>query len=257
MPQFINLGFFNGNFRSQFCVKEDRPAKRDAMNRYNLFHKIHKGLRALLYDTSMLLQRTDFTLAEEAEEAICRVQFAVSLFDQFQQSEDNFVLPVMMDYEPGLADSFEHDHEESYEMGKKLQRLAGDFQAATLPFEKIAISGTLLALFEEFTLFSILHMTREEQIVNKVLWRYYTDAELQKISWKIINAAESPFIMPYNKWMFRGLNNNEIIRWLKEVKETAREREFESLLKTAEAELHPQRWSLLQDVLLTGRLLAN
>lgn len=227
------------------------------MNRYNLFHKIHKGLRALLYDTSMLLQRTDFTLVEEAEEAIGRVQFAVSLFDQFQQSEDSFVLPVMTDYEPGLADSFVHEHEEAYQLGKTLQHLAGDFQAATLPFEKMTISARLLSQFEEFTLFSVLHMTREEQIVNKILWHYYTDAELQKISWKIINAAESPFIMPYNKWMFRGLNNNEIIRWLKEVKETAREREFESLLKTAEAELHPQRWSLLQDVLLAGRLLAN
>ena len=227
------------------------------MNRYNLFHKIHKGLRALLYDTSMLLQRTDFTMEEEAGEAISRVQFAVSLFDQYKQSEDLYMLPVMMDYEPGLADAFEQEHEGAYLLGKKLEKLAATFAATTLPLEKITHSTELLSLFEEFTLFNILHMAREEQVVNKVLWRYYTDAELQKIAWKIINAAESPFVMPYNKWMFQGLNNNEIVRWLKEVKQTAREMEFQSLLKSAEAELHPHRWGLLQDVLCPGPLLAN
>jgi hypothetical protein len=227
------------------------------MNRYNLFHKIHKGLRALLFDTSMLLQRTDFTMEEEATEAIGRVQFAVCLFDQYKQSEDLYVLPVMMDYEPDLGDAFEQEHEEAYLLGKKVEGLVRDFKAATLPFEKVTFSTELMSLFEEFTLFNILHMAREEQVVNKVLWRYYTDAELQKISWKIINDAESPFVMPYNKWMFRGLNNNEIIRWLKEVKQSAKEIDFLSLLKTAEAELHPHRWCLLQDVLATGRFLAN
>lgn len=227
------------------------------MNRYNLFHKIHKGLRALLYDTSMLLQRTDFTIEDEAKEAISRVQFAVSLFDQFQKSEDIYVLPVMTDYEPGLADAFEQEHEEAFLLGTKLERLLAGFKGTTLPFEKVSVSTELVSLFEEFTLFNILHMAREEEVVNKVLWRYYTDLELKKIAWKIINDAESPFIMPYNKWMFRGLNNNEIVRWLKEVRDTAQQLEFELLLKTAEAELHPHRWSLLQDVLVTGRFMAN
>jgi len=227
------------------------------MSRYNLFHKIHKGLRALLYDTSMLLQRTDFTIEDEARDAICRVQFVLTLFNEFQDSEDGYVLPVMMTYEPGVADAFEQDHEEAYILGEKINRLIADFKSVTLPLEKVSISNELVAMFEEFTLFNILHMTREEQLANKMLWRYYTDAELQKIAWKIVNSTESQVIMPYSKWMIRGLNNNEIVRWLKEVKHTAPEMEFRSLLKTAEDELHPSRWNLLQDVLTAGTFLAN
>lgn len=227
------------------------------MNRYNLFHKIHKGLRALLYDTGMLLQRTDFTMESEAQEAIARVQFVVSLFEQFQQAEDAVVLPAMIGYEMSVTESFEQEHEEGYLLGRKLERLVSDFTIVSLPLEKVAVSTELVATFEEYTLIHILHMAREEQVVNRILWRYYTDTELQKIAWKIINDADAPLSTPYNKWILQGLNNNEIVRWLKEAKHTAKEPEFESLLKTAEAELHPHRWSLLQDVLATGTFLTR
>lgn len=227
------------------------------MNRYNLFHKIHKGLRALLYDTGMLLQRTDFTIEDEAQEAVGRIQFAVSLFEQFQRSEDLFVLPAMAGHQSGAAEAFEEDHEEGYLLGKKLQQLAIEFIATLLPLEKVAGGTELVAAFEEYTLFQILHMARQEQIVNKILWQHYTDNELQRIAWKIINAPSSPLSMPYNKWIFQGLNNNEIVRWLKEVKHTANETEFQLLLRTAEAELQPQRWSLLQTVLTTGMVATN
>jgi hypothetical protein len=227
------------------------------MNRYNLFHKIHKGLRALLYDTGMLLQRTDFTMENEAQEAIGRVQFVVALFDQFQQSEDTVVLPAITGYEAGVIQAFDQEHEETYLLGRKLERLVNDFTETSLPLEKVAVSAELLATFEEYTLIHILHMAREELVVNKFLWRYYTDGELQKIAWKMTNDPDSPFSALYNKWIFRGLNNNEIVRWLKEAKHSADRTEFESLLKTAEAELHPHRWSLLQDVLATGIFLAR
>lgn len=224
------------------------------MPRYNLFPRIHKGLRALLYDSSMLLQRTDFTIQDEAREAISRIQFVVALFEKYQHSEDKYVLPAITAYEPGIADAFEQEHEEAFLMGKKLEALLKDFTNTSLPLEQVAISTGIVSLFEEFTVFTIRHMAREESLVNKMLWRYYTDTELQKIAWKIISESEPSFMSPYSKWMIRGLNNNEIVRWLKEVRHTADEDDFQRLLKTAETELHPHRWCQLQEVLHTGAL---
>lgn len=226
------------------------------MARYQLFHRIHKGLRALLYDTGLLLQRTDFTIADESREAVNRLHFVVALFERYQASEDLYLLPAMMACEPGIASSFEEEHEEGYLLGKKLEKLTADFQKARLPLEQVAAGAEIFALFDEFILFNILHMGREEQVVTKILWRYYTDAELQKIAWKIVGESEPSFLSPYSKWMIRGLNNNEIVRWLKEVKHTAEERDFNLLLKTAEAELQPGRLNLLQDVLMTTALVA-
>ena len=45
--------------------------------RVNIFNQIHKGLRALLYDTSILLQQTDFSNEEEMETAVKRGRITV------------------------------------------------------------------------------------------------------------------------------------------------------------------------------------
>ena len=37
------------------------------MKRYNIFNQVHKGLRALLYETIIKLQQTDFTDTEDAD----------------------------------------------------------------------------------------------------------------------------------------------------------------------------------------------
>ena len=42
--------------------------------RFNPFGQVHKGLRALLYDTALLLQHTNFSVEEEIAEAVDRVK---------------------------------------------------------------------------------------------------------------------------------------------------------------------------------------
>ena len=227
------------------------------MTRYNLFHRIHKGLRALLFDTSILLQRTDFILEEEARETITRLRLVIALFEKYQYWEDKYVLPAMNAYEPAIAIDFEQDHEEAYLAGNKVELLLKDFFSASLPLEKLSIGSGIVTQVEAFTVSTLLYLGREEQLINKMLWRYYTDAELERIAWKFIGDLEPSLMSPYNKWMIRGLNNNEIVRWIKEVKQIADKEGYHSLLKTAEAELNPHRWGLLEEVLLTGELVAG
>jgi hypothetical protein len=250
---FIKPDVDFGKLTSQFCIRQTKPTY---MNRYNLFHKIHKDLRTLLYDTGVLLQRTDFTIAAEAKEVLNRVQLVIALFDHYHHAEGTCILPAMMLYEPGVADAFEQDHEKAYRLGRKIEILVASFKKETLPSEQVAISSEVVAQFEEFSLFNILHMAREEQLANRLLWRYYTDAELQKMAGKIINSAEAILAVPYGKWMARSLNN-EIVRWLKEMRNTAPEMEFRSLQKTAKDNLQPSRWNLVQDVLTAGTFIAN
>jgi hypothetical protein len=70
------------------------------MKRYNIFNQIHKGLRALLYETIIKLQQTDFTDAEDADEAVQQVKIILDLFDEHAHTEDNFILPAIVEYEP-------------------------------------------------------------------------------------------------------------------------------------------------------------
>jgi hypothetical protein len=104
--------------------------------------------------------------------------------------------------------------------------------------------------------FNLEHMAKEEDVLNKILWRYYTDAELMAITGQIISEVPTDYVGKYNRWMMRGLNNAEITRWLKSVERNAPEYVFRSLFTTAERELPERRFRLVLEGLTEGVMLA-
>ena len=65
------------------------------MNRFNSFLFVHKGLRAMLYDASLALQQTDFSMSAEAENALTKVDNVLFVFDHHAHHEDSFVIPMV------------------------------------------------------------------------------------------------------------------------------------------------------------------
>ena len=90
--------------------------------------------------------------------------------------------------------------------------------------------------------------------MHPLLWRYYSDEELHGITQKIIASIPPQEASYFSKWMVRGLNNAEILGWLKGVKNSAPQPVFQSLLGIAEEELHPHRWNLVQESLTEGAM---
>ena len=85
-------------------------------------------------------------------------------------------------------------------------------------------------------------MAKEEDIINNLLWRYYTDDQIRAIEKQIIaiQAPESTAVVW--KWMLRGLKN-----WGNhELAESGREKcpgvVFNNLVATAEKELARDRF---------------
>ncbi|MDQ3276683.1 MAG: hypothetical protein M3Q06_00040, partial [Bacteroidota bacterium] len=149
------------------------------MNRYTVFYRVHKGLRALLFDTSLLLQRTDFTIEEEAGKAINRLRLVIAFLEQYRYWEDKYILPAMHAFEPGIAVEFEQEHENAYQREKKLENLLKDFSATLLPLEKLQWGAAISAQFEAVMQATIRYLSREQSLIDMMLWRYYTDFELQ------------------------------------------------------------------------------
>jgi len=97
--------------------------------------------------------------------------------------------------------------------------------------------------------FNLEHMAKEESILNKILWRYYSDEEILGIQRKIV-AGLSPWSASVGtRWMMRGLNNPEIIYWLKAVEESAPEAVFQNLFAIAKKELSEHRFRQVQEAL--------
>lgn len=226
------------------------------MKRYNIFNQVHKGLRALLYETIIKLQQTDFADAADAEEAVQQVKVILDLFDEHAHTEDTFILPAIVEYEPSVVDVFAQEHVQDLALSNKLNGLLQAFSLTVSAEAKREIGAAVCTAVFEFMLFNLEHMKKEEDVLNKLLWRYYDDEALHGITMNIITHVPADKMPLYNKWMMRGLSNTEIIGWLQEVKNNAPEFVFNSFVDLAVEELPEQRWQKVQEQLTEGAMLA-
>ena len=211
------------------------------MQRYNSFNQIHKALRALLYDTALSLQQTDFIVKAECDAAVEKVVAVLDLFEEHADNEDTHILPAIFSFEPSIVDAFEQEHVQDLELSRKLHLTIAELYRPTTPVEKQTLGRQLTITFIQFMVFNLNHMAKEEEILNEILWRYYTDDEIKKIEAVIRQsapAAKQPFVI---KWMLRGISNSEAVAWLKGLQQQLPIPVFDGILAIAEAELPASR----------------
>lgn len=226
------------------------------MERYNIFQLIHKGLRAALYQTAVQLQQTDFTVEDEAEGALNRVKEVIMLFEGHAHKEDNYILPVIMPFEPSVAASFEDEHRKDEELGRQLQDAITKLEKAHSPLELLMAGRILVSGFEAFVIFNLQHMAKEEDIINKILWRYLQDHEIRMISTRI-SESTAPWMQDfYATWMLRGINNNEAATWLKAIEAGMPPVVFQTMMQKAKQELSEQRLRKITRGLSEGLMVA-
>jgi hypothetical protein len=219
------------------------------MNRFNLFYRINKGLKALLYDTSMLLQRADFTVADEVSTVHRRLQTVLSIFDAFRFSEEQYILPAIIYYEPGIATKFEEDRKERQRLLFQIEKSLFAADPTREAESELPVGIKLITDFEFFSTLIITLMACDERLLNMLLWRYYSDPELQAIEWKIISANGSATISSvFRQWILSGLTTKEAKDWLEDARLLASEDEYQILLRFLDYEQQPASRDGLREV---------
>lgn len=221
-----------------------------ATERYNSFNLIHKGLRALLFETGITLMRTDFTDDTEGIKAIRSVMTVADLFNDHALHEDTHILPAVAKFDAALQQEFEEEHEEDEELANKLSALSDSYVHAISVERRAQIGKEILYTYYEFVAFNLYHMNKEEKKINTALWDNYTDQDIQAIQQKIV-AGISPEMMALDgKWMMRGVNDSELKGWLTQVKSTAPDQVFRQLIALGERELGEIRWNKVESDIL-------
>ena len=205
--------------------------------RYNTFYMVHKALRAMLYETAIELQKTDFDNDDEATSLIANITFVIDTFDKHAYNEDHFVFPAVQQYEPSVVDTFEQEHVRDHELSNKLRTLIKIYDSLRTNEEKIQLGSAMRKSFVEFLSFNLVHMAKEEDIINNLLWRYYTDEQIRAIERQVIASQTPESTAVVWKWMLRGLSNQEITRWLTTVEKNVPTVVFNNLFAMAEKEL--------------------
>jgi hypothetical protein len=226
------------------------------MKRYNIFNQVHKGLKALLYETALLLQHTHFKDADAADSAIMHLEMVVELFELHAHTEDSKVFAPILQFDDKLVHAFEQEHQEDNALVQQLRGLCTAYVHAISTEEKNNIGSVICQSFERFMIFNLVHMAKEEDLMNKALWKRFTDKALMDLTQKIVADLSPTAMAQFSKWMMRGLNNVEIVNWLKEVKNTAPDFVFQSLMQIAATNLHPNRWQMVQEEITEGAMIA-
>ncbi|RZM27302.1 MAG: hypothetical protein EOO88_13870 [Pedobacter sp.] len=222
--------------------------------RLNVFNQIHKGLRALLFDTAILMQQTDFGNSQQAEPVLAQTELLLSMFDAHAQHEDSCILECAHQHNPGLIGEFESEHQTDLVLSSQLAALIDRYRAAGNEDQRYAVGTALLHALFDFIAFNLKHMSKEEKELNMVLWDNYNDREIMQMEHRIQQLIPPDKLFIYFKWMIRGLNNIEVVQWLIAVKNGAPEVVFNGLLEECRVNLPAERWRLIQSLLSEGSL---
>lgn len=224
--------------------------------RVNIFNQIHKGLRAMLYDTGLALQLTDFTNAKEAEEVLAKLEMVLNAFLKHAEHEDHFILPVVEKHSKELMQEFDQEHEKDEFMTHRLHSLVNTFQQNNSDQARVENGEKIFRAFNEFIAFNLYHMNKEEEKLNQLLWAHYTDEQILDIQRELVKTIAPEENMVVSQWMMRGISDPEIVNWLKSIKNEAPYFVFQGIIGLAEQVLPAERWERIQCRLTEGLLLA-
>mgnify|MGYP001028428009 CR=1 FL=1 len=211
-------------------------------NRYNSFNQVHKGLRAYLYDTALKLQQTDLADAKAGEAAMQQVEEVLVLFESHAHNEDEFFNRPLEETNPEVAKLFEKEHEEDHRLGQVLADLIAQWREEPDDHARAVTGRNLFYAFNEFIAFNLYHMNKEEIELNAVLWKQYSDATIKATEQALVQSVPPQKMMKYAKWMVRGINNTELMKWLQEVRAFAPAELLTALLSLMEHELPAERF---------------
>ena len=217
------------------------------MNRYNVFYLIHKGLRAMLYDTATTLQQTDFVDISAATPTLAKVNDVLFAFEHHAHHEDNFILPAVEAYEPEIATSFESEHQEDYRLAGRLRNLLIIYENSFLPEERTVCGSAITKSFTEFLTFNLQHMAKEELLLNHALWRLYTDEQIKAIQQQLMATITAIELQSASRWIMRAISIADAIEWLKSVRQSSPVTAFNNLMKIAAEELGETRFATIQE----------
>jgi hypothetical protein len=223
------------------------------MNRYNTFYKIHKGLRALLAETTLQFQRTEPADEIAANEMTDRLEFVLKFFELHANAEDSFFNQPLEALDKDVAHLFEQEHQEDHRLSEELAKRIDDFKFATTRGEREMYWKELYYLFQEFTAFNLYHMNKEEKKLNASLWKHYSDEQIKKTEQALVQSFTPEKMAMSARVILKGATNKEVSDWLKEVSASAPVPVYQLLYNLAERELPEARWEMIRRQVTTPK----
>lgn len=214
--------------------------------RYNIFKRTHKGLRSMLFDAGAKIQQTDFTRTKQGFAAIDAIKQSTRSFLYHLNQEDTIVYHSVVLHAPYIIAMIEQTNVKDEALARSISNTIEQYKDLTTKNEMIAFGQQLQAAFFEFTAAVLQHMSKEETVVNELLWSNYTDRELIGMEVEMMKQAASSDCNWYTGKILKELSNREILVWVDSIKEHATPFMLKKLISTARVVLPIDRWQMIR-----------
>lgn len=216
------------------------------IQRYNGFAMSHKAMRAMLFSTALNLQHADFSEKTQMEVILNSLQSILNSFDEHADLEDDYILPLAKKYNPELLQAFENEHIKDRRLTSDLNTAISYYRSSINNSERALNGSRIFYALMSFISFNLDHMNREEIEFNSVIWKHYSDEELESVHNKIATTRTPEQKQISGYWMLSSCNIHELSEWLMGIKKTAPHAAYSALLINAQKILTPERWELLE-----------
>lgn len=176
--------------------------------RRDLYARPHKALRALMADTLVALGRVDPSEECEVRDAQARVEEMLVFCEHHLRLEDEYVHRAMEAKERESSCGLASQHLEHVEAIGALRDAAK--RGAPDLYRQVGV----------FVAENLAHMDYEEREGNALLWRLFTDDELDALEARAGAAIPPEFKMVALRWMLPALSHPERVAMLRSMSGT-------------------------------------
>jgi hypothetical protein len=170
--------------------------------RRDLYGRGHKALRAWMADTLVALGRTDPDADCEVRDALARLDELLGFCETHAALENDFIHRALELRCEGASYALAAEHFGRSVAIEELRALA----ARRAP--------DLYRRFSAFVADNLVHMESEEHLGNALLWRHFSDAELEAIETRLAASIPPGRAMQSLRWMLPAMSHPERVAML-------------------------------------------
>lgn len=223
-------------------------------NRENLFRPVHKGIRAMIYDSAQRLQALDFTNVAESNEFATRLKrdlgasasnCLLCLLRAHSIHEEKEIFTEVHRFDPEIVKLMMAEHAEVAKRVRVLDTTCNDLMKVTDPARRIEVGDRLDLEANDLFAFYLSHLNNEEATVVPIMWERFTDAQLRTLRAKFYDNIPLPRFEEWMRWTLPALNLNELEVIFSGLKQDPGAARFKDWVRMAKQTLDPERWRAL------------
>jgi hypothetical protein len=222
----------------------------DVTRRYDIFSFTHKALRAYLSHVLLDVGRTDWRDAEDRTLMISAVRELLGVCHTHLEQENTFIHPAMEARKPGCTRFIVDEHVGQLFAIDVLFDLVDAVESAAIP-DTAAAGQRLYRELAVFVAENFEHMAFEESEHNRVLWQFYTDAEIMDIERRIAASVPPERTLILLTWMLPHLNPAERAEMMGNLRTVTPADSFQRVLGMLRGQLPTKDWGKLTTALGT------